>query len=569
MQAFRPWWQSAVLVIPFLGCRRARGCLAALRDSLNESSSAGAEPQIELPQDEVEVVTYNLLSSHLSLPSYYWHNSREDLDPQSRLQKVRRKLEPLLARGAIICLQECSTLWAGQLTVFFHKHNYHFVYSSFGGTASGYMGVGIAFPYKNFHTVGSCIQRVSEAKSWPQPEDKARRPSNGSGGPGLLQQLLDFVGYVGSPFLLDRTSDGGDDDQERGAVNPWEYSRSRQNTLVAVKLKHRKAVDSKPFTVATYHMPCAFWNAKVMVIHTALAAQCAQRFASGSPLILAGDWNFRPGAAPYQLLSTGSLPEAHPAHPGYLEGDSWRLEGAPADGSKLEGFRSAYAERNPGGEPEFTNYAWTRDQSDPFIGTLDYIWLSKDAEVLSVGPLPTTRNIMEPLPSKDEPSDHLLLNARLRPHGRSSTQDSVLSAARASSGLTRQGPAPVRLNTASSSSVTRGLGFGSAKGLTRASKFRSESRGTSGASSSSAAAVAGVQDTAGLGGDWEVIRDRTGHADLLAGEKAVLAASGRPAAPSPQGRSSGSGQGGGRLDSPMFGGADVDAARGPVFDFSV
>ena len=33
------------------------------------------------------------------------------------------------------------------------------------------------------------------------------------------------------------------------------------------------------------------------------------RFAGDLPLILAGDFNFRPGSAPYELLTTGKLNE--------------------------------------------------------------------------------------------------------------------------------------------------------------------------------------------------------------------------------------------------------------------
>ncbi|CAK0891466.1 unnamed protein product, partial [Prorocentrum cordatum] len=158
-------------------------------------------------------------------------------------------------------------------------------------------------------------------------------------------------------------------------------------------------------------MPNAHWQPKVMVIHTALACQCAQRFAGRTPLIFAGDWNFKPGSAPYQLVTTGNLPEDHPDHPGYPKDEPWRIE----DG--LRPMRSAYAEANPGGEPEFTNYAWVRNDIDPFIGTLDYIFVSRASKVTGVGKLPRVQSCGSPLPTAKEPSDHLLLSARVLPHG--------------------------------------------------------------------------------------------------------------------------------------------------------
>ena len=46
-------------------------------------------------------------------------------------------------------------------------------------------------------------------------------------------------------------------------------------------------------------------------------------------------------------------------------------------------IRSAYAVQNDGKEPDFTNYAQTRD-SEPFIDTLDFIFLSDEWSVDNV-----------------------------------------------------------------------------------------------------------------------------------------------------------------------------------------
>jgi len=355
------------------------------------------------------VASYNVLSSHLSQPWYFWHNNPEDLTPGTRLKRVLKKLQPMVQRGAIICLQECSTDWTSLLHAFFQRRGYYFVASHYGRRFNGYMGVGIAFPSSRYDLASALNKRVSEGKDWAD----IQRPAVPAASNGVLPVLMDQVGYFGSPMLFQgrRGLGEGDDEQEQPAIDVWDYSRERENTMVALKLRPRQG-ENKTFTVATYHMPCAYWAPKVMVIHAALAAQCALRFADGQPLVLAGDWNFKPGAAPYQLLTTGALPEAHPAHPGRRAGESWRVDAG------LQGLRSAYAERNPGGEPEFTNYAWTKDDTDPFIGTIDYIFVSQSAEVLSVGRLPAIRSCPSPLPTSEEPSDHLMLSARLRPHGK-------------------------------------------------------------------------------------------------------------------------------------------------------
>eukprot|EP00933_Yihiella_yeosuensis_P049399 TRINITY_DN4626_c0_g1_i2.p1 TRINITY_DN4626_c0_g1~~TRINITY_DN4626_c0_g1_i2.p1 ORF type:complete len:582 (-),score=80.72 TRINITY_DN4626_c0_g1_i2:69-1814(-) len=365
----------------------------------------------ETVDEKVEVVTWNILSSSLCTHDYYRHNDPEDLDSPKRLRRVFKKLQGPVERGAVLCLQECSERWTGHLHAWFQQRNYHFVTSLYGYQITGWMGVGIAFPSRKFELQSASIQRISEAKNWA-PQQRTSPPKEG--GSGLLSTLLDFAGYFGSPNLLKNKVDGDDDEmqnQVQAKEDIWIYSRKRQNTMVAIKLRPKKG-SGKVFTVATYHMPCVYWLPEVMTIHTALAAQYAIRFAGDVPLILAGDFNFKPGSPPYQLLTTGKLPESSSYHPGTREGEDWKVE----QGLKL--LRSAYAERHPGGEPEFTNYCWTKDDIDPFIGTLDYIFVSSQAEIASVARLPSIQEIPHPLPTSEEPSDHLMVSAMIYPHGK-------------------------------------------------------------------------------------------------------------------------------------------------------
>ena len=48
---------------------------------------------------------------------------------------------------------------------------------------------------------------------------------------------------------------------------------------------------------------------------------------------------------------------------------------------------------------------------EPFVDTLDYIFMSKDWKVESVVSLPSKTELVGPLPVATEPSDHLLLSA--------------------------------------------------------------------------------------------------------------------------------------------------------------
>ena len=75
---------------------------------------------------------------------------------------------------------------------------------------------------------------------------------------------------------------------------------------------------------------------------------------------------------------------------------------------EVEALRSAYQVAN-GAEPNFTNFAVNNNV--PFCDTLDYIFLSHDWQVDSVLQLPHRDEILGPLPSEVEPSDHLLISA--------------------------------------------------------------------------------------------------------------------------------------------------------------
>jgi mRNA deadenylase 3'-5' endonuclease subunit Ccr4 len=76
-------------------------------------------------------------------------------------------------------------------------------------------------------------------------------------------------------------------------------------------------------------------------------------------------------------------------------------------------MRSAYADYLKT-EPDFTNYARTGEK-EPFIDTLDYIFVSKEWTVENVLKLPHRDEANGPYPNLDvsEPSDHVLIASDL------------------------------------------------------------------------------------------------------------------------------------------------------------
>lgn len=69
-----------------------------------------------------------------------------------------------------------------------------------------------------------------------------------------------------------------------------------------------------------------------------------------------------------------------------------------------------------GREPTFTNFAWSQFNTDePFVGTLDYIFISDEWQVKGAKPIDETFIATDSgFPSKLEPSDHVLVAADLQ-----------------------------------------------------------------------------------------------------------------------------------------------------------
>jgi 2',5'-phosphodiesterase len=186
--------------------------------------------------------------------------------------------------------------------------------------------------------------------------------------------------------------------------HPQTFARRRFNQIIFTRLRDRAS--GEVVCVGNYHMPCVFFVGQVMTIHLAMLMQRMQALAGNDPLVVAGDFNIRPGTDHYAFLATGRMPETSPDYPALLPRDSWRPE-------LTRGYTSAYAAAL-GQEPAFTNYSVVKN-GPLFADTLDYLWLSPHWSVRSVQPVPSADDVGSPLPNERYPSDHLLLAAEVDP----------------------------------------------------------------------------------------------------------------------------------------------------------
>lgn len=245
------------------------------------------------------------------------------------------------------------------------------------------MGSAIAVPMDRFVLEAAHIERIADTRRWPR--DRPVRP---------LRAFLARIAAL-PRRLLGRPA-------TKEMQDPWKDAQYRHNQGILSELKC--VVSGKQFAVATYHMPCAFYNPTVMVIHAALLLRWAQKHAHRKPLILCGDFNLKPSDAGYHLITGGPTAEVPPA---------W--DGTAFDGSTAYNCKSVFKEVT-GKEPDFTNWAHTRRDDEPFIACLDYIFCSPsilvDGVVLLEGRATTATP--GPYPTRAEPSDHVMLACDLR-----------------------------------------------------------------------------------------------------------------------------------------------------------
>ncbi|CAM9752741.1 unnamed protein product, partial [Phaeothamnion confervicola] len=291
-----------------------------------------------------------------------------DLDARMRLSRLKEALRRECEKGTVVCLQEISTTWAGELHPLFAERGYHFVTGLYGHFKNGYMGVGLAWPVASFEALDIAITRVADTKAWgkqPPPSPESASASVLAVGSSLLLAPLRRAAGAAATLLRWSGLQGllpAPAKSERPLDEPYESSRRRMNQLVFARLRLRQHGESagcsgrggRVVCVGTYHMPCVFFNPPVMTIHTALVAQLMKRLSGNDPQILAGDFNFVPGSACYRIVTEGRLEQSAAEYP---TPPPWETEASGGWEPALEApLRSAYRECD-GREPDFTNNA--------------------------------------------------------------------------------------------------------------------------------------------------------------------------------------------------------------------
>lgn len=186
-----------------------------------------------LGNKRVRVCTYNVLSSALT----QGHSlcQPEDLAEQPRLKKLCAKLDNEISKNSVICLQEVSQDWIGPLTAYFAQKDYHLTVAQYGTYWNNYMGVGTAFPMKEFQLVEAQFKKPVHSKKWPKAPQ-----------PGAVQKWMNWAMNWIKVW----------DWKKKPTPDAWDESYKRWNTMILEKLKCKDT--GMEFCVGNYHNPCAF-----------------------------------------------------------------------------------------------------------------------------------------------------------------------------------------------------------------------------------------------------------------------------------------------------------------------
>jgi hypothetical protein len=236
-----------------------------------------------MSSNKLRVVSYNVLSSKLARPSHFTTTNPDYLEPSYRLPLILSKLENEMGRAfggsspdsiekqappppTIFCLQEIDYTFTSELHTFFANKGYAFVTGLYGKKFNGYMGVGIAYPLKEFETIKVDICRLSDEKEdgWPRPPEEGEDGVITKVGKGVVKKVRSLASYtVKSTTGLLQNYIGkhlGTDFRlllglPKETIDPWEMSENRYNVLLTVALRFRDDETPGVFSISNYHMP--------------------------------------------------------------------------------------------------------------------------------------------------------------------------------------------------------------------------------------------------------------------------------------------------------------------------
>lgn len=198
----------------------------------------------------MKIFNYNVLSDKLCDNNFYIGYDKEVLDTGVRLNKLKELLTSKIDEQYIICLQEVSLSWRGQLEVFFSEAiiPYRTFSISQGHEGNGYMGIFIAIPY---------IYGIKKVDYIP---------------------IRDLIKKYEHNYTPER----------------FKLLTNTYNHLIVVGLNNN-------VTIGTYHAPCKYDDDEYMKLYTSEIIKYMSN--NYDKVILTGDFNIQPNSTYYGIIT--------------------------------------------------------------------------------------------------------------------------------------------------------------------------------------------------------------------------------------------------------------------------
>lgn len=294
----------------------------------------------------LNVFSWNVLSNRFFTSKDYPTYNPLYFDSDRKREQVLFQIQKVMKSNTLIALQEVCQHLMPELVKLALNMNYVIRDAYYGNEKSGNMGVVLMWP-NNIYKVNK-YEQVIVGQHINQEV------------PQFRQSWWEWFRQIPPPIC------------------PIKYAKSRPNVLITVNL----IGPTGSFIFAVYHMPCAYWDTRIMQHHlTAIENICSNmidRDTSHSPLVLCMDMNAKPDSTLYKFLTSKNLISAHK-----FEND----------------------------EPVFTINTHSVFSSIPFKGTIDYIWVTADQITDVQTKMPYISDHL--LPNDNFPSDHLWTEAQL------------------------------------------------------------------------------------------------------------------------------------------------------------
>jgi hypothetical protein len=310
----------------------------------------------------VTVFSWNVLADTFFSPANYPTYEGVIFNSVEKKQQVLRRIYAQMKAQTLIALQEVCDILMPDLVKLAVNNGYTIRDAYYGGEEKGNMGVVLMWPTDLYK-----VEKYDQIVVGQYIEGEAEE---------VHHSWLDWWREVPPPQC------------------PLEYAQKRPNILIGVNLIGPEG----PFTLAVYHMPCAFWDERIMKYHLQTVCEaCRSLNQPDSSVYVKSNSFYKKSNTPHPPLIICMDMNAKPDSPLYAS----MLEADMVSAHAFEGE-----------EPEFTTWAQSKREAEPFKATIDYIWVSKDSISKVTTKMAKCKAGM--MPSNKYPSDHLWTTAQLK-----------------------------------------------------------------------------------------------------------------------------------------------------------